>query len=141
MQAKGVPINGMGLQAHWAVNEPSHEQLEKTLQDFSQLGLKLQITELDISVYKKEHEGRERRAEDADTSFSAEKENKQMEVYKMCFDLFRQYKKYITGVTFWNISDRNSWLDNFPVKGRKDYPLLFDKNLQPKKAYWEVVKF
>jgi endo-1,4-beta-xylanase len=46
----GIPIHGVGLQGHWAVNEPSKEQLEKTLQDFSELGLKLQVTELDISV-------------------------------------------------------------------------------------------
>jgi endo-1,4-beta-xylanase len=141
LQARGVPINAVGLQGHWAVNEPSREQLEKTLQDFSQLGLQLQITELDISVYPKEHEARERKEEDHDTAFSKEKELKQMEVYKTCFELFRKYKKYISGITFWNISDRNSWLDNFPVKGRKDYPLLFDKGLAPKKAFWEVVKF
>jgi len=96
---------------------------------------------LDISVYPKEHNARERKPEDADTVFNAEKENRQLEEYKMCFELFRKYKDVITGVTFWNVSDRHSWLDNFPVRGRKDYPLLFDKNLQPKKAYWEVVKF
>jgi endo-1,4-beta-xylanase len=59
----------------------------------------------------------------------------------MCFELFRQYRQHITGVTFWNISDRKSWLDNFPVKGRKDYPLLFDRDLKAKKAFWEVVAF
>ena len=101
----------------------------------------MQVTELDISVYPKEHNARQRKSEDADTSFSAAKEQAQMAVYKMSFDLFRKYRKSLSGITFWNISDRNSWLDNFPVRGRKDYPLLFDKNLQPKKAYWEVVKF
>lgn len=101
----------------------------------------MQITELDISVYPKEHEARERKVSDYDTSFSAEKEARQMEVYKMCFELFRKYKSSISSVTFWNISDRSSWLDNFPVRGRKDYPLLFDRELKPKKAFWEVVKF
>lgn len=137
----GVPISGIGLQGHWAINEPSQLQLDSTLKEFADLGLKIQITELDISVYPKEHNARERRPEDADTAFSPAKEARQMEVYKMCFELFRKYRKVISGVTFWNISDRHSWLDNFPVRGRKDYPLLFDKNLQPKKAYWEVVKF
>jgi endo-1,4-beta-xylanase len=137
----GVPINGVGLQAHWAVNEPSCGQLDSTIQQFAQLGLKLQITELDISVYPKEHQARAPRPEDVDTAFSAEKENKQLAVYKMAFELFRKYKDVISGVTFWNISDRHSWLDDFPVKNRKDYPLLFDKNGQPKKAYWEVVNF
>lgn len=140
LKETGVPINGIGLQGHWAVNEPSKEQLDSTIRRFAQTGLILQITELDISVYPKEHNARQRRAEDADTSFSEEKEQKQLEIYKMCFDLFKKYRKSIKGVTFWNVSDRRSWLDNFPVVGRKDYPLLFDKNLQPKKAYWAVIK-
>jgi endo-1,4-beta-xylanase len=137
----GVPIHGVGLQAHWAVNEPSYGQLDSTLKRFADLGLKMQITELDISVYAKEHDARERKPEDANAAFTPEREQQQIEKYKMSFELFRKYKKNISGVTFWNISERYSWLDNFPVKGRKDYPLLFDKNLQPKKAYWEVVKW
>jgi endo-1,4-beta-xylanase len=140
LKAKGIPVHGIGLQGHWAVNEPSKEQLDLTLKDFSALGLQLQITELDISVYPKEHNARERKASDSDTVFTAEKELKQIEVYKNCFELFKKYKKSVTSVTFWNISDRGSWLDNFPVRGRKDYPLLFDAQLKPKKAYWEVVK-
>ena len=140
LKAKGVPIHGVGLQGHWAINEPSKEQLDKTLKDFSELGMNIQITELDISVYPKEHNARERKAEDYDTVFSAEKEQKQIEVYKTCFELFKKYSKHISSVTFWNISDRHSWLDNFPVRGRKDYPLLFDGQLKPKKAYWEIVK-
>ena len=137
----GVPIHGLGLQGHWAVNEPSASQLDSTLKRFSGLGVKLQITELDISVYPKEHEARERKPEDANTNFTEEKEKEQMDKYKMCFETFRKYKKVISGVTFWNLSDRSSWLDNFPVPGRKDYPLLFDKDMKPKKAFWEVVKF
>ena len=141
LKASGVPIHGIGLQGHWAVNEPSREQLDSTLEAFSNLGLKMQITELDISVYPKEHDARQRRPEDANDSFTPEREQQQLEKYKMSFELFRKYRKHITGITFWNISERYSWLDNFPVRGRKDYPLLFDKELKPKKAYWEVVKF
>ena len=137
----GVPIGGVGLQGHWAINEPSKDQLDSTLKKFADLGLKIQITELDISVYPKEHNARERKPEDADTLFTSEKETRQIEMYKMCFDVFRKYKDILSGVTFWNLSDRRSWLDNFPVRGRKDYPLLFDKDLQPKKAYWAVVNF
>jgi endo-1,4-beta-xylanase len=141
LRADGVPVHGLGLQGHWAINEPSYGQLDSTLKRFSELGIPLQITELDISVYPKEHNARDRKASDYDTVFSKEKEQKQMEVYKMCFELFRKYKDHITSVTFWNISDRTSWLDNFPVLNRKDYPLLFDAKLEPKKAFWEVVKF
>ena len=141
LKKAGVPIHGVGLQGHWAVNEPSREQLEQTLARFSESGLALQITELDISVYPKEHNARAGSAEDTNVEFTSEKETKQIEAYKMCFDLFRKYKKHITGITFWNISDRHSWLDNFPVRGRKDYPLLFDKDLKRKKAYDAVTKF
>lgn len=137
----GVPVHGIGLQGHWSINEPSGGQLDSTIKRFAELGLKIQITELDVSVYSKDHDGRERRPEDANTVFTEEREKKQLEVYKMSFDIFRKYRDVISGVTFWNISDRHSWLDNFPVRGRKDYPLLFDKNLNPKKVYWEIVDF
>lgn len=137
----GVPVHGIGLQGHWAVNEPSRGQLDSTIKRFADLGLKVQITELDISVYPKEHDARQRKSADADTTFSPQKEQQQLEVYKMSFDVFRKYRNVINGVTFWNISDRNSWLDNFPVRNRKDYPLLFDRHLKPKKVYQEVVKF
>ena len=137
----GVPIHGIGLQAHWAVNEPTRNQLDSTIKRFAELGLKIQITELDISVYLKEHDARAAKREDTDTVFTQAKEQQQLQVYKMCFEVFRKYRQHISAVTFWNISDKNSWLDNFPVKGRKDYPLLFDKNLKPKKAFWEVVNF
>ena len=137
----GVPIQGLGLQAHWAVNEPSAGQLDSTLQRFSSLGVKLQITELDISVYPKEHNARASRTGDTDTAFTPQKEQQQLEVYKMAFGLFRKYRTNISGVTFWNISDRYSWLDNFPVRNRKDYPLVFDRNGKPKKVYGEIVRF
>lgn len=139
--SKGVPVHGVGLQAHWAVNEPSVAQLDKTMADFAKLGLKIQITEFDVSVYRKEHEMREWIAGDSATAFTVEKEQQQLEQFRRCFECFRKYRDVLTGVTFWNISDRYSWLDNFPVRGRKDYPLLFDKDLQPKKAFWAVVKF
>ncbi len=83
----GVPIGGVGLQGHWAINEPSRDQLDSTLKKFSDLGLKIQVTELDISVYPKEHNAREAKPADADTAFTSEKEQKQIEVYKKCFDL------------------------------------------------------
>jgi endo-1,4-beta-xylanase len=141
LKEDGIPVHGLGLQAHWAITEPTARQLDSTLKRLSGLGVSLQITELDLSVYPKEHERRERRPEDASADFTPEREQAQLEKYKMIFELFRRYRNNISGVTFWNISDRNSWLDNFPVGGRKDYPLLFDKDLKPKKAYWEVVRF
>lgn len=137
---KGVPIHGIGLQGHWSIYGPSEQQLRESLDDYASLGLPIHITELDVSVYPSEHGRREiRPGENQD--FTEEMEKKQIEQYGMFFRVFRDYKDAIQSVTFWNLSDRRSWLDNFPVRGRKNYPLLFDTNLRPKKAYWEVVKF
>jgi endo-1,4-beta-xylanase len=135
-----VPINGVGLQAHWSLNEPTRTDLESTIKKFASLGLKVQITELDISVYPWEKERRLLK-EGEDTAYTSDREQKQADQYAMVFDVFRKYKKYLTGVTFWNISDHYTWLDDYPVKGRKNYPLLFNQNFQPKKAYWRVVNF
>jgi endo-1,4-beta-xylanase len=141
LRSKGVPVHAVGLQAHWALNEPTKQQLDKTLSEFASLQLPLQITELDISVYQKEYKAKETKSADFDTSYTSRRESAQAKQYEMVFELFRKYKKNITGVTFWNISDRHSWLDNFPVKGRKDYPLLFDKHLHPKTSYKAIIDF
>lgn len=138
---KGVPVHGIGLQAHWAVNEPDSAQLQQTLLELGNLGLPLQITELDVSVYPKEHNARDRRPEDADMRFTPERERLQRILYNQAFRQFRGMGKQLTGVTFWNISDRHSWLDDFPVKNRKDYPLLFDTTLRRKPAYFDVINF
>jgi len=129
-----VPVHGIGLQAHWSIKNPERAELEKTITLFASLGLKVQITELDISVYGG-------KTDPAIPSLTNDLEQQQAAQYKMAFEVFRKYKDVITGVTFWNLSDKSSWLDNFPVKGRKNYPLLFDQNLAPKKAYREVTEF
>ncbi len=136
----GVPINAVGIQAHWSLNEPDQKELVETIKKFSSLGLKVQVTELDVSIYPWEKNMRKRQPGETD-ALTPELEQKQMEKYAEVFKVFRQYRDVITGVTFWNISDKHTWLDNYPVPGRKNYPLLFDQNLQPKKAYWKVVDF
>lgn len=138
--SRGVPIHGIGLQAHWSINTPSREELEKSIQIFSSLGLAIQFTELDVSVYPGNQGGQilGKQKDSKAAVFTEEMERKQLDKYKMAFEVFRKYKKNITGVTFWNVSDKYSWLDN---RGKKNYPLLFDSNLQPKKVYYEVIKF
>ncbi len=140
LKDKNVPIHGVGLQGHWSIYEPTGQELEASIKKFADLGLEVQVTELDISVYPKEHERREKKATDTG-QLTQEMSKKQTAQYKMLFDTFRKYKGTLTGVTFWNVSDRSSWLDNFPMRGRKDYPLLFDQNLKPKEAFERVVNF
>ncbi|MDI9866785.1 endo-1,4-beta-xylanase [Flectobacillus sp. DC10W] len=138
--AKGVPIHGVGLQGHWSIYEPSYQALEESIKKFSSLGLKIQITEMDISIFQKEHDSRPKNAKDKLVLTDALLQ-KQAEHYGKIFEILRKYKTSITGVTFWNVSDKHSWLDNFPVKGRKDYPLLFDENFNPKPAYFKVIEW
>jgi len=139
LKEAGIPIHGVGLQGHWSVNNPSREELEKSITMFSSLGLQVQVTELDVSVYAGRQGGQLIQGRrDTTSTFTPEMEQQQREKYKMIFDVFRQYKDKITGITFWNVSDRYSWLDG---RGRKNYPLLFDMNRQPKKAFWDVVNF
>ncbi|RDC56943.1 1,4-beta-xylanase [Pedobacter chinensis] len=140
LKDKGVPVDGVGLQAHWSLQEPTEIELSTAIERYSSLGLKIQFTEVDMSIYPWEKNKRDRKPGESD-EFTAELQQKQAEQYAMVFKLFREYKDVITNVTFWNISDRHSWLDEYPVMGRKNYPLLFDTHLQPKKAYWEVINF
>lgn len=140
LKDKGVPIHGVGLQGHWSIYEPTAAELEESITLFAGLDLQVHITELDVSVYPKEHERRQRRPDDV-SEYTPEMETKQAAHYQMLFEVFRKHKDKITSVTFWNLSDKSSWLDNFPVAGRKDYPLLFDTNNQPKKAYYAVANF
>jgi endo-1,4-beta-xylanase len=136
----GVPINAVGIQAHWSIYEPEQKDLIVTIKKFSSLGLKIQITELDVSVYPWEKNRRQKQPGESD-AYNADLEKKQEDKYAEVFKVFREYRNVITGVTFWNISDKHTWLDQYPVPGRKNYPLLFDQNLRPKKAYWKVVDF
>jgi endo-1,4-beta-xylanase len=140
LRDNGVPIHGVGLQGHWNIYYPEEKELRAALDSYSKLGVQVQITELDVSIYPWEKNPRKRKDGESD-KLTPELELRQAEFYKMAFRLLRDYKESITAVTFWNISDRKTWLDIYPVPGRKNYPLLFDVNLKPKKAYWEVVRF
>jgi endo-1,4-beta-xylanase len=128
---EGVPVQAVGLQGHWNIGDPTEQNLRDAIDKFASLGLKVQITELDVSIYSS-------RTDTIGLGFTPEREQKQIDLYKMAFHVFREKKKDITSVTFWNVSDRSSWRDR---RGMKVYPLLFDENLKPKKAFWEVVKF
>jgi len=138
--AQKVPIHGVGLQAHWSIFEPSEKELREAIELYSSLGLQIHFTELDMSIYPWEKHKRQKR--EGETEYlTPELEQKQADQYAKIFRIFREYKKHITSVTFWNVSDRYSWLDYYPVQGRKNYPLLFDQKLQRKKAYAEVINF
>lgn len=131
LKDKGIHIDGVGLQAHWGMNEITEGQIDSTIKKFADLGLKIQITELDLKVQK---QGR-----DTLRGYTPEREKIQTEKYDMIFRVFRKYKGTLQSVTFWNVSDRASWLDQ--RNGGKAYPLLFDTTYKPKPAYYKVIDF
>ncbi len=90
MKDAGIPIHGVGLQGHWSINNPSQEELEKSIQMFSSLGLQVQVTELDVSVYAGRQGGQIGGQAQRDTAakFTPEMEQLQREKYKMAFGVF-----------------------------------------------------
>lgn len=146
---QGVPIHGVGLQCHLSIapsDDPEHhsyyqtvENLEKAIELYSSLGLEVHITEMDVSLYVGGRQYDESDFYTAET-FSEEVELRQAERYRGFFTMFRKHRDVIGNVTFWGIADDNTWLSEFS-SGRTDFPLLFDTNHQPKKAYEAVMDF
>lgn len=126
---EGAPINGVGIQGHWHL-DTNLADVEKAISNYESLGLKVCISELDVTATG-DNSGafrvREGVANISDDAFQ-----KQAEVYAKLFEIFNRHSKTISRVTFWGISDRRSWR-------RGQYPLLFDGQLQPKLAYKAIL--
>ncbi|KIP21668.1 Endo-1,4-beta-xylanase [Anoxybacillus ayderensis] len=129
---KHIPVDGIGLQAHWSLTRPTLEEIRLAIERYASLGVQLHITELDISMFEFD-DHRNDLIKPTDQMV-----DKQAERYDQIFSLFKEYSDVIRNVTFWGIADDYTWLDNFPVKQRKNWPFLFDENHQPKPAFWKV---
>lgn len=149
-QERGVPIHGVGLQGHWALDYPSEQEIDDSLSDYGKLGVKVMITELDMNVLPRPSNN-----QGADVSQRAalragmdpyreglppEVAQKQADRYAMFFRQFKKHDDAIGRVTFWGVDDGQSWHNNWPVRGRVAHSLLFDRNLAPKPAFWSVLK-
>ncbi|RXJ02072.1 endo-1,4-beta-xylanase [Anaerobacillus alkaliphilus] len=129
---KDVPIHGIGLQAHWNIFEPNLDDIRAAIERYASLGLQLQITEMDVSVFKWD----DQRADL--TAPTEEMLELQATRYDQFFQLFREYRDVITNVTFWGANDRYTWLSNFPVVGRKNWPFVLDEKGEPKNSFWKI---
>jgi endo-1,4-beta-xylanase len=148
LQQNGVPIAGIGLQNHNRLQWPSIVDEDATIDAFAQLGLKVNITELDVDVLPRTTGiGADYAVDVAPTPelnpyTAALPDSIQSQLANRYADLFRVYLKHrdvIDRVTFWGITDGDSWLNNWPIKGRTNYPLLFDRLGQPKPAFYSVI--
>ena len=138
---KGVPVHGIGMQGHWRLDDVNRENLAAAIDLFASLGVEVQITELDISIYPY-HPYAEREALPEEImEYTPEIAQKLADKYKDVFEVFREKSDVITGVTFWGVTDKHTWLNNSVLRGRTNYPLLFDTDGEPKQAFWSVVEF
>lgn len=141
LKAHGLRIDAIGMQSHLSL-WTNLEEYEKSLIAFANEGVKVMATELDVSVLP--WPGEMPNA-DISTSFEyqekynpyrnglpAEVEAKLKDFYERLFAIYRKHSDVITRVTFWGVHDGGSWLNGFPIKGRTNYPLLFDRQLRRK---------
>lgn len=133
----GVPIDAVGLQGHWS-NDITAEMLQTVIDRMTALGLKIQITELDVTTYTSYHGDGAKHQVQETQPYTKQVEDNLADSYKRFFEVLHKNAGKITSVTFWGLDDGRTWLSGFPVRGRTDYPLLFDKELKPKKAYYSV---
>ena len=135
LQEKGIPIHGIGLQAHWNIHWPSVDAIRLALDDYAAPGLAIHLTELDISVFRFDDHRKDL------TAPTREMLQQQAKMYENVFALFRDYDQHIHSVTLWGVADDHTWLDDFPVRGRKNWPLLFDQYHRPKESFFRLVDF
>lgn len=133
MKARGVPVDVVGLQGHISLYGPSVDDFRTAIRRFASLGVKVQVTELDMSIYSGGAEGKKEPTKEI--------LDRQARRYAELFQMFREEAKAgrLDMVMFWGPSDDSTWLDNFPVPGRPDAPLLFNRKLQAKPAFWAIV--
>lgn len=133
--ADGVPVHGVGMQGHWTMTWPPVDLIDQAISAYSELGLRVEITELDVSFYDwNDHSTRF-------DSFTPGMDEALARRYGEIFAVLREHADAIDAVTFWGAADDVSWLNYIPVRGRPNYPLLFDRDHQPKAAFFAVTVF
>lgn len=149
LKAAGLRIDGVGMQGHYGL-KANIAETEKTIVALHAAGVDVMVTELDISVLPAawQHIGADIAAM---FEYRAELDpyadglppaiaRQQADVYRDLFALFVKHRDKMSRVTFWGLDDASSWLNHWPIRGRTDYPLLFDRNAQPKPAFHAVVE-
>lgn len=151
LKQKGIKIDAVGIQAHWGLKSPSLETIEETINTLHSLGVKVVFSELDIGVLPNPwdlvgaavEQNFEKYENDPKMNPYKRKLPKKVDQalakrYEDIFNLFLKHQDKISRVTFWGLNDGNSWLNNWPIKKRTNYPLLFDRKNKPKSAYFMV---
>ena len=155
LQDEGIRIDGVGIQAHWGLNYPKTEYIEQAIDTLHSLGLKVMITELDVDVLPITREGQvigqsltdplyqheefEEYLDPYKEGLPAEIEQQLADRYAELFRIFHEKRDKIDRVTLWGLTDDTSWKNGYPVPGRTNYPLLWNRDYTPHKALETVL--
>lgn len=150
LKASGTRIDGIGIQAHWSsIEGPPLKDIENSIKEFAALGMKVSFTELDLTTLPNpwglegagvnQHYTNSPALDPYTKGFPDSMQVKLAKNYEDLFKLFIKYKKNVERVTFWGVNDGQSWLNYWPINGRTNYPLLFDRNFKPKLAFEKVI--
>jgi endo-1,4-beta-xylanase len=112
--------------------------IQTAIDRFTALGLKIHITELDLTTYTSYHGDGAKNQVQETQPFTEALDILQAEKYKSYFEVLHKNAGKVTSVTFWGLDDGRSWLNSFPVRGRKDYPMIFDSQSKPKRSYYSI---
>ncbi|MCQ2112622.1 MAG: endo-1,4-beta-xylanase [Bacteroidaceae bacterium] len=129
----GIPVDGIGMQGHYNIYGPSEKDIDDAITKYASIVKYVQFTELDIRV--NEQMGGQLQFNRDGAAITPEVKQKFEDQYTMLFRLLRKHKDVIDCVTFWNLSDRDSWL------GARNYPLPYDENYKPKDVYYLIRDF
>jgi endo-1,4-beta-xylanase len=137
IKRQGGRIDGVGVQAHWGLDYPPLNEIETGITTLAQSGVKVMVTEMDITVLPRQGSGKE--LNPYPDALPDKMQKKLAKRYGELFSIFHKHADKIDRVTFWGLHDGQSWLNDWPIRGRTDYPLLFDRKLQPKSAFFAVL--
>lgn len=156
LQEEGIRIDGVGIQAHWGLNYPKTEYIEHAIDTLHSLGVKVMITELDVDVLPITREGQvigqsltdplyqheefEEYLDPYKDGLPAEIEQQLADRYAELFRIFYEKRDKIDRVTLWGLTDDTSWKNGYPVPGRTNYPLLWNRDYTPHKALQSVLE-
>jgi endo-1,4-beta-xylanase len=150
LQANGIRIDGIGMQGHWGLNYPKKEYIEAAIDAYAALGIKVMITELDIDVLPLTREGQiigtgmlhpqfqeeefEEYLDPYKNGLPADVQTALTQRYQELFDIFYKKRDKIDRVAFWGIHDGMNWKNDYPIAGRTNYPLMWNRDGTAKPA-------
>lgn len=149
LEARGVKVDAVGMQLHLQLGWPSVKVIEESIVAYHEAGYRVMVTELDVDVLPRRRPGGadlgavekgDPTMDPFTAGLNADTQTALAKRYRELFEMLVRHRDKIDRVTFWNLDDGTSWLNNFPVRGRTNHPLLIDRILQPKPAFEEVVR-